>query len=153
MAGAAELREEPQPTDAGSVVDSQLSVQGRGLEPEVVPVKLNDDAEGLVEVASGACLKVVAGGEVVVGAADGQSEAAADEEGVLGGAVGVGAAVVVVGTAVCATRRWLVGAAAEVEDFGVGHLVAADAAGVFEIIRGGKIERRGEACLETDGRQ
>jgi hypothetical protein len=59
------LSETTTPT-AGSVVDGQLSVQGRGLEAEVVPVKLNDGAEGLIEVASGARLKVITGGEVVV---------------------------------------------------------------------------------------
>jgi hypothetical protein len=143
VAGAAELSETTTAT-AGTVVDCQQVVERCGLETEVVPVKLNDGAEGLVKVASCACLDVVTGGEIAMTVADGQGEAATYKEGVFGGAVGVGAAVVIVGTAVATARRRLVGAA-EAEGLGVRHLVAAGAARVFEVIRGREIERCSEA--------
>jgi hypothetical protein len=134
------------------VVDSQKSVEGRGLDAEVVPVKLSDDTEFLIEVATDASLNVVTGGERFARVAGGHGEAATDEEGVFRRAVGVGVAVVVVGTAVAAARRRLIFSGSDVEVLNAGKLGAAGAAGVLEVVRSGKIDRCSEAGFEADGR-
>src|SRR5439155_27125635 len=67
--------------------------------------------------------------------------------------VRVRAAVVVVGFAVATARRGLVGAAADAEVLGVGHLGAAGAAAIAEVVGSREVEWCSEARLETDGRQ
>ena len=123
MAGAAELIETATP-NAGTVVDSEQPIESCCLVAEVCPVEFDVDSKGFVEVASSARLNVVAGRPVVVRTADGESEATTNIEGVLRRAVGVSAAVVVVGSAVFAAGRGLVGGAAEVEALGVSHFFA-----------------------------
>src|SRR5580692_765061 len=111
-----------------AIVDSEQVVQGSSLEAEVVVVELNIDSDFLVEVAARSNLNGVACSQIIVRAACGQGKASAAEEGVLLRAVGIGAAVGVVGTAVAAAGRRLVRIVADAVVFGVGHLSIAGAA-------------------------
>src|SRR5260370_15357177 len=100
VAVAVEAGEAVQGVD--ELVESLLVPDGRALEAEVVVVKLDEEAEGLVEVAASSSLYLPAGSQILVGDAHGKGEAAAYGRSPFVGAVWIVRAVVVVGAATVA---------------------------------------------------
>ena len=97
-----------EPLTIGSPSVEQAFIgDGRALQAEVVVVELQAYADILVEVSTAADLDALSRGLIEVGIADGQGKAAAAQEEVLAGAIGVGVAPGVARLAVATARRRL----------------------------------------------
>src|SRR6185437_4214382 len=97
------------------VIEGELIVEGAVLHAEVIVVELDQDADGLVEIAACADLKLPAWRCIIMRSTSRQSEASADHEGVFVRAVRVGVTVAVVWAAISTARRRLGSFSAEAE--------------------------------------